>query len=74
MYSSVQLRDHVDTTLLTYPNSIIMGDVNDGPGKEYFENYMLGMDITSELLWNTYHIQSEFLPTLFLSASIRLGF
>ena len=32
-----------------------MGDVNDGPGREFFENYMLGMDITSELLGSTYY-------------------
>jgi hypothetical protein len=41
-----------------------MGDVNDGPGKEYFENYMLGMDITSELLGNTYHPSNIFSHTL----------
>lgn len=37
-----------------------MDDVNNGPGKELFENYMLGMDITSELLGNTYYYDTIF--------------
>jgi endonuclease/exonuclease/phosphatase family metal-dependent hydrolase len=57
---AVQLRKHVDETLTIEPNSIIIGDINDGPGKQYFENYMLGMDITSELLGNTYYPDSIF--------------
>ena len=51
---AVQVRKHVDETLTTEPNSIIIGDINDGPGKEFFENYMLGMDITSEELTRKY--------------------
>jgi endonuclease/exonuclease/phosphatase family metal-dependent hydrolase len=51
---AVEVRKYIDDTMETYPNSIIMGDVNDGPGQEFFESYMLGMDITSELLGSTY--------------------
>lgn len=57
---AVELRRNIDETLETYPNSIIMGDVNDGPGREFFENYMLGMDITSELLGSTYYPDNIF--------------
>jgi endonuclease/exonuclease/phosphatase family metal-dependent hydrolase len=57
---AVELRSYIDETLDTYPNSIIMGDVNDGPGRELFENYMLGMDITSELLGSTYYPNNIF--------------
>jgi hypothetical protein len=52
---AVELRRYIDETIDSYPNSIILGDVNDGPGTEFFENYMLGMDITSTLLGSTYY-------------------
>jgi endonuclease/exonuclease/phosphatase family protein len=71
---AVQLRKHVDETLTTEPNSIIMGDINDGPGKEFFENYMLGMDITSELLGNTYYSDSIFKHLLDLNDDFSVIF
>jgi endonuclease/exonuclease/phosphatase family metal-dependent hydrolase len=64
---AVELRKYVDDTLNLYPKSIIMGDVNDGPGREFFESFMLGMDITSELLGSTYHPENIFSYLLDLS-------
>ena len=43
---------------------IILGDMNDGPGKEYFEKYLLDMDITSELLGSIYFPKNIFSTTL----------
>jgi len=57
---AIQLKKHVGETIITEPNTVIMGDINDGPGKEFFENYMLGMDITSELLGNPYYPETIF--------------
>lgn len=71
---AVQVRKHVDETLTTEPNSIIIGDINDGPGKEFFENYMLGMDITSELLGNTYYPDSIFKHLLDLNDDFSVIF
>ena len=52
---AVELRRYIDETIDTHPNTLIIGDVNDGPGTEFFESFMLGMDITSALLGNTYY-------------------
>lgn len=61
---AIKLREYVDSTLSQSPNMIILGDMNDGPGREYFEKYLLGMDITSELLGNIYFPKNIFSTTL----------
>ena len=51
---AIAVRERMDSILQEQPNVVILGDLNDGPGKEYFEKLLLGLDITEKLLGDVY--------------------
>jgi endonuclease/exonuclease/phosphatase family metal-dependent hydrolase len=61
---ATEIRKRVDSIFDKSPGIVILGDMNDGPGKEYFEKFLLGMDITGELLGNVYYPKNIFTTTL----------
>jgi endonuclease/exonuclease/phosphatase family metal-dependent hydrolase len=61
---ATEIRKRIDSVLDKKPDIVILGDMNDGPGKEYFEKFLLGMDITGELLGNVYYPKNIFRTTL----------
>ncbi len=57
---AIAVRERMDSVLHEQPNVAIMGDLNDGPGKEYFEKLLLGLDITEKLLGDVYSPKNIF--------------
>jgi endonuclease/exonuclease/phosphatase family metal-dependent hydrolase len=57
---AIALRSRVDNIFDEYSDMLVLGDMNDGPGKHYFEKFLLGLDVTQALLGDVYNPQRIF--------------
>jgi len=60
----MRTRQYVDSLLQSDPGSlvIILGDLNDGPGLDYFENHFLTHNLTDILVGSAFNPESLFYP------------